>query len=81
MNSLIYQRYIIRNAINQRESREYVQKVIRLIKNVDMINVLNQLNFIYNDIDIEIRSSIFRRSKKKTIVNDMLNDLNEYKHE
>ena len=80
MNNLIYQRYIIRNAINQRESRKYVQKIIRLIKNVNMINVLNQLNLIYNNIDIEIRSSTFRRSKKKVIVNDMLNDLNEYKH-
>ena len=64
MNNLIHQRYIIRNVVNQRESRKYVQKIIRLTKNVDIINVLNQFDFIYNDIDIEIRFNTFRRLKK-----------------
>ena len=81
MNSLIHQRYIIRDAVDQREPRKYVQKVIRLAKDVDMINVLNQLNLIYNDIDIEIRFDTLRRSRKRATINDMLNDLNEYKHE
>ena len=41
MNNLIYQRYIIWNVVNQRKLRKYVQKIICLIKNVNIINVLN----------------------------------------
>ena len=41
MNNLMQQRYTLRNVATQRESREYAQKIIRLAKNVDMINVLN----------------------------------------
>ena len=71
----------MRNTINQQKSRKYVQKIIRLIKDVDIINVLNQLNFIYNNIDIDVRAKNLRRSKEKLIVNDMLNDFNEFKHD
>ena len=81
MNSLIQQRYTLRNIVSQRESREYAQKIIRLIKNVDMINVLNQLNFIYNDIDIDVRIDTLRRFKDSIIINEMFNDMNEFKHD
>ena len=81
MNSLMQQRYTLRNVAVQRESREYAQKIIRLIKNVDMINVLNQLNFIYNDIDVDVRVDTLRRSKNNIIINEMLNDMNEFKHD
>ena len=75
------QRYTFRDAIVHRESRKYVQKIIRLIKNVDMINVLNQLNLIYNDIDVDVRIDIFRRFKNNIIINEMFNDMNEFKHD
>ena len=81
MNSLIQQRYTLRNVVSQRESREYAQKIIRLIKNVDMINVLNQLNLIYNDIDIDVRIDTLRRLKDSTTINEMLSDMNEFKHD
>ena len=81
MNNLIQQRYTLRNVASQRESREYAQKIIRLTKNVDMINVLNQLNLIYNDIDIDIRIDTLRRFKNSTIINEMLSDMNEFKHD
>ena len=81
MNNLIQQRYTLRDAIAHRESREYVQKIIRLIKNVDMINVLNQLNLIYNDIDVDVKIDIFRRFKNSITINEMLNDMNEFKHD
>ena len=32
---MIKKKYTLRNAINHREFREYVQKMIRLIKDVD----------------------------------------------
>ena len=81
MNNLLHQRYIIRNAASQRKSRKYAQKILRFAKNVNMIDVWNQLNIIYNDIDVEVRFEIFRRSKNENIINDMLNDLDEFKHD
>ena len=81
MNNLIQQRYTLQNVASQRESREYAQKIIRLTKNADMINVLNQLNFIYNDIDIDVRIDTLRRFKNNTIINEMLSDMNEFKHD
>ena len=81
INSLIQQRYILRDAASQRESRKYVQKIIRLIKDVDMISVLNQLNFIYNDIDVDVRIDTLRRFKISIIVSEMLDDMNEFKHD
>ena len=81
MNSLIQQRYTLRDVASQRESREYAQKIIRLAKNVDMINVLNQLNLIYNDIDIDVWIDTLRRFKNSTTINEMLSDMNEFKHD
>ena len=81
MNNLVQQRYTLRNVAVQREFREYAQKIIRLIKNVDMINVLNQLNLIYNDIDIDVRVDTLRRFKNSIIINEMLSDMNEFKHD
>ena len=81
MNNLMQQRYTFRDAIAQRESREYAQKIIRLAKNVDMINMLNQLNLIYNDIDVDVKIDTFRRFKNSITINEMLNDMNEFKHD
>ena len=81
MNNLMQQRYTLRDAIAQRESREYAQKIIRLAKDADMINVLNQLNLIYNDIDVDVRIDTFRRFKNSITINEMFNDMNEFKHD
>ena len=81
MNSLMQQRYTLRDVAAQRESREYAQKIIRLAKNADMINVLNQLDLIYNDIDIDVRADTLRRFKNNTTINEMLSDMNEFKHD
>ena len=75
------QRYTLKNVVVQREFREYAQKIIRLIKNVDIINVFNQFDFIYNDIDIDVRTDTLRRFKNNIIINEMLNDMNEFKHD
>ena len=80
INNLMQQRYILKNVVAQREFRECAQKIIRLIKNVDMINVFNQFDFIYNDIDIDVRIDTLRRFKNN-IINEMFNDMNEFKHD
>ena len=46
-----------------------------------MINMLNQLNLIYNDIDVDVKIDIFRRFKNNTTINEMFNDMNEFKHD
>ena len=81
INNLMQQRYTLRNVAAQRESREYAQKIIRLAKNADMINVLNELNFIYNDIDVNVRADTLRRLKNNITINEMLSDMNEFKHD
>ena len=62
--SLLIQRYTIRDIVNHRELRKYAQKIIQTAKDVDM-NFQNQLNLIYNDIDVNVRADIMRCSKKK----------------
>ena len=78
LQNLLIQRYIIRDAVNHREFREYIQKIIRAIKNVDM-NLQNQLNFIYNDINVNVRASIIRRLKKEMILNELFIEFDEFK--
>ena len=68
--SLFIQRYTIRDVVNYREFREYVQKIIRVVKDVGM-NFQNQLNLIYNDIDVNVRADIMRRLRKKMILNEL----------
>ena len=78
---LFREQYTMRNAINRRESTKYAQKIFRLIKNVNLNNVKNQLNIIYNDIDNSLRKKNVKRSKNDDIVNDMLKILNDCKHD
>ena len=46
-----------------------------------MTNVLNQLNLIYNDIDVDVKIDIFRRFKNNITINEMFNAMNEFKHD
>ena len=81
MNSLVQQRYTLKNVVVQREFREYAQKIIRLVKNVGMISVLNQFDLIYNDIDIDVRADTLRRFKNNITINEMFSDMDEFKHD
>ena len=51
MNSLLHKKYIICNAVNRREFREYVQKKFRFIKDVEFVLSKNQLDIMFNNID------------------------------
>ena len=52
---MIKEKYILRNATNHRELRKYAQKIIRLVKDVDLNLLQNHLNIIYNDINFSLR--------------------------
>ena len=80
MNSLTKKKYIIRDAANRREPREYTQKILRLTKNIDLTSLKNQLDFIFNKINLKIRASNIRRFKENTTLNDFLIDINKIKH-
>ena len=43
------------------------------------MNLQNQLNFIYNDIDVNMRADTMRRSKEKIIFNKLFIELDEFK--
>ena len=79
LQNLLKKRYIIRDAANRRESRKYVQKIFKEVKNC-RINERNQLNFIYNDINIEIRMNNLRRSRDIIIINNYFKKFNEFKY-
>ena len=49
--NLFKKRYFMKNVRRHQESREYVQKIIRCVKSIEMISVFNQLNIIYNKIN------------------------------
>ena len=73
-------KYIFCNVFSRRESREYVQKILRLIKNIEFNNLQNQLNIIYNDIDSSLRKNDIKRFKFDVILNKFLKNLNNCKH-
>ena len=81
MNSLLHEKYTIRDAINRREFREYVQKILRFAKDAELVLSKNQFDIMFNDIDQKIRSSNIRRSKNIISFNDFLADMNEFKHD
>ncbi len=80
MQTLVTQKYILRNAASRRKSREYAQKILRVAKNVDITEIQNQLDLIYNNIDIEICADNLRRLRQNTSINDLLVNINKFKH-
>ena len=76
--TLLKESYIMKNARKHRESREYVQKIIRLTKSAEMRSMFNQLNIIYNEIDATLKRDLNRSSSTSTI-DEFLQKLNEHK--
>ena len=60
--------YILRNALIKRKFREFAQRILRIIKNVNINNVRFQLNMIYINIDFTLRMYL-SRSITKFIIN------------
>jgi hypothetical protein len=77
--NLLKERYILTNAERNRESREYAQKIIRWIKFAKMTSSFNQLNIVYNDIDVEFRRDL-KKSFKNTTIDDYFQLLDECKN-
>ena len=57
--------------------------MIRLIKDIGLDLLQNQLNIIYNDINFLLRKKDVKRSKikAKATLNNMIKNLNKIKHD
>jgi hypothetical protein len=77
--NLLKERYTLMNAERNRESREYVQKIIRWTKFTKMTSSFNQLNIVYNEIDAELKRDL-KKSSKDITIDDYLQLLNDYKN-
>ena len=80
IESLLKERYTLRDASSRREPREYAQKILRTSKDAGLTNVKNQLDMIYNGLDPELRRDV-RRPRDSTKLNDFLEELDDFKHD
>ena len=80
---MIRKKYILRDAVNRREFRKYVQRIIQLIKNVSLNELQNQLNIIYNDINSSFKKNDIKKFKTdmNVILNNLMKNLDEIKHD
>ena len=77
---VFYKRYIMRNAISYRKSRKYTQKILRSVKNINLITIKNQLDIIYNNINLKLRRNI-KKSNYETTINAFFTSFDKYKYE
>ena len=55
MKFLFKKNYIMRDILNKRELRNFIQRILRIIKNIEINNVASQLNMIYTNIDLNLK--------------------------
>ena len=77
---VLRERYTMRDASSRREPREYAQKILRSAKDAGMTLVKNQLDIIYNGLDLELRRDI-KKPEDATTINSFLTTLNDCKQE
>ena len=76
---IFYKRYIIRDINFWWKSRKYVKKILKLIKNANIIFIKNQFNIIYNDLNFEFKRNI-KNLKNIITINSFFTNLNNYKY-
>ena len=80
IDTILYTKYTMRDVASRRELREYTQKIIRSAKDTRIIRVQNQLDIIYNSLDLKLRRNI-KRPTGGASLNIFIIELDEYKHE
>ena len=61
-----------------RTPKEYINKILRSAKDIELLNIRNQLNIIYNNIDLKLR--LLRLSRPKSSLNEFISDLDKVKY-
>lgn len=79
IDAVLRERYTMRDAISRREPREYCQKILRSAKDAGMNVVKNQLDIIWNGIDLELRRDL-KKPEETTTVNAFLTSIDDCKH-
>lgn len=80
INSMLNEKYTLQDAFNRRESRSFAQKIIQAVKDAKLNNVKNQLDIMYNVIDLKLRQDI-KRSNDQITLNSFMSDIDDCKHE
>ena len=73
------ERYTIRHVLVRREPRKYYQKIVRLRKNKGLL-VRNQLNYMYNGLDFELRRNIKKPKATDITINKNIDGIDDYKY-
>ena len=55
--------------------------MFRLIRNVNLFQLKNQLNFIFNDIDLKIKLLNIRRFRNDITFNSFFINIDDVKHD
>ena len=69
----------MKNVKKHRESRKYAQKIMKCVKSTKMKSIFNQLNIIYNDINVELRKDL-RKLFNTITLNIFLQDFDACKN-
>ena len=80
MISLLKELYTLRNTAARREPREFTQRILRTVKDVDINETLPQLDLIYTNINLNLRIFLQRLTENSTI-DTFLTDLDDRKFE
>lgn len=76
---LLKEFYILRDALIKRKPREFIQRILRIIKDIDINDIRSQLNIIYINIDLTLRMYLFR-SIEKFIINSFFSEFDNRKY-
>lgn len=66
---------MINNAQRRQKPRKYIQKVIKLIKSVEINSVFHQFNVVYNEIDVKLNKNL-KQFLNTTLLNNYFQELN-----
>ncbi len=67
MATIVRERYTLNDAVKHREPREYAMIIIRAAKVAKLGDIHNQLDIIWNGLDIEFQSDISSLTEQTTL--------------
>ena len=79
IDAVLRERYTMHDASTRREPREYAQKILRSAKDAGMTNIKNQLDIVFNGIDLELRRDI-KPPEEGCAINPYLTAMDNCKH-
>ena len=79
IDAVLRERYTMHDASIRREPREYAQKILRSAKDAGMTSIKNQLDIVFNGIDLELRRDI-KPPEEGCAINPYLTAMDNCKH-